>query len=84
MSIAHVVLSDIHLGARDSIMTHLTVHGEIADGPSEVMTAFANGMRETLSGVKPQLVLLGDALDLGLSPFGDEHRLPTKLRSQAP
>jgi Calcineurin-like phosphoesterase len=71
MSIAHVVLSDIHLGARDSIMTHLTVHDEIADGPSEVMKAFADGMRATLGGVKPQLVLLGDALDLGLSPFGD-------------
>lgn len=71
MSIAHVVLSDIHLGARDSIMTHLECHDEIADGPSEVMTAFANGMRETLKGVRPQLVLLGDALDLGLSPFGD-------------
>jgi len=71
MSIAHVVLSDIHLGARDSIMTHLTVHDEIAEGPSDVLTAFANGMRATLGNVRPQLVLLGDALDLGLSPFGD-------------
>ncbi|MEO1220801.1 MAG: metallophosphoesterase [Pseudomonadota bacterium] len=71
MSIAHVVLSDIHLGARDSIMTHLGGHEEIVDGPSEVMRAFANGMRTTLGDTKPQLVLLGDALDLGLSPFGD-------------
>lgn len=71
MSIAHIVLSDIHLGARDSIMTHLGGHEEIVDGPSEVMSAFASGMRATLGDTKPQLVLLGDALDLGLSPFGD-------------
>lgn len=71
MTIAYVVLSDIHLGARDSIMTHLGCHEEILDGPSEVMSAFADGMRATLGETKPQLVLLGDALDLGLSPFGD-------------
>jgi len=72
MSIAHVVLSDLHLGARDSLLTHVHGSGEIAEGPSEVLAAFANGMRETLADQrKPQLVLLGDALDLGLSPFGD-------------
>ena len=71
MSISHVVLSDIHMGARDSIMTHLGAHEEIADGPSQVLSAFTDGMRATLDGVQPQLVLLGDALDLGLSPFGD-------------
>ncbi len=72
MSIRHVVLSDCHLGARDSLLTHVHGSGEIADGPSEVLAAFANGMRETLKDQeKPQLVLLGDALDLGLSPFGD-------------
>ncbi len=72
MSIRHVVLSDLHLGARDSLLTHVHGSGEIADGPSEVLAAFANGMRETLADqARPQLVLLGDALDLGLSPFGD-------------
>ncbi len=72
MSIRHVVLSDLHLGARDSLLTHVHGSGEIADGPSEVLDAFANGMRETLTDQEnPQLVLLGDALDLGLSPFGD-------------
>ncbi|QUL36880.1 metallophosphoesterase [Erythrobacter sp. JK5] len=72
MSIRHVVLSDLHLGARDSLLTHVHGSGEIADGPCEVLAAFANGMRETLADQeKPQLVLLGDALDLGLSPFGD-------------
>ncbi len=72
MSIRHVVLSDLHLGARDSLLTHVHGSGEIADGPSEVLAAFANGLRETLADQeKPQLVLLGDALDLGLSPFGD-------------
>lgn len=72
MSIRHVVLSDLHLGARNSLLTHVHGSGEIADGPSEVLAAFANGMRETLANQeRPQLVLLGDALDLGLSPFGD-------------
>ena len=71
MSIRHVVLSDLHLGARDSLLTHVQGSGAIADGPSEVLSAFANGMSETLKGERPQLVLLGDALDLGLSPFGD-------------
>jgi hypothetical protein len=71
MSIRHVVLSDLHLGARDSLLTHVHASGEIADGPSEVLAAFAAGLRETLRHQRPQLVLLGDALDLGLSPFGD-------------
>ena len=72
MSIAQIVLSDLHLGARDSLLTHFHGGVEIADGPGEVLLSFAHGLRETLSdGEKPQLVLLGDALDLGLSPFGD-------------
>lgn len=71
MSIRHVVLSDCHLGARDSLLTHVDHDDAIADRPSDVLTAFANAMAETLRGEKPQLVLLGDALDLGLSPFGD-------------
>ncbi len=72
MSIRHIVLSDCHLGAHDSLLTHVHGNGVIADGPSEVLMAFANGLRETLGDQpKPQLVLLGDALDLGLSPFGD-------------
>ncbi|EAQ27872.1 hypothetical protein NAP1_09767 [Erythrobacter sp. NAP1] len=71
MSIRHVVLSDIHLGARDSLLTHVDVTGAIADGPSDVLRAFAATIGETMQGEKPQLVLLGDALDLGLSPFGD-------------
>ncbi|MEO0907308.1 MAG: metallophosphoesterase [Pseudomonadota bacterium] len=72
MSIRHIVLSDLHLGARDSLLTHVDGNGDIAEGPSHVLGAFANGLRETLADQdKPQLVLLGDALDLGLSPFGD-------------
>ena len=72
MSIAQIVLSDLHLGARDSLLTHVNAASEIIDGPSRVLSAFAEGLRATLRGdEKPQLVLLGDALDLGLSPFGD-------------
>lgn len=72
MTIRHVVLSDLHMGARDSLLTHVHADGIIAEGPSEVLAAFARGLRETLGDrPKPKLVLLGDALDLGLSPFGD-------------
>ena len=72
MSIAQIVLSDLHLGARDSLLTHVNAASEIIDGPSRVLSAFAEGLRATLrEDEKPQLVLLGDALDLGLSPFGD-------------
>lgn len=72
MSIRHVVLSDLHLGARDSLLTHVNAAGEVIAGPSRVMAGFAEGLRATLGeGERPQLVLLGDALDLGLSSFGD-------------
>lgn len=72
MTIAQIVLSDLHLGARDSLLTHVLGGGEIAREPSPVLAAFAAGLRATLGDrEKPQLVLLGDALDLGLSPFGD-------------
>lgn len=72
MSIAQIVLSDLHLGARDSLLTHVNAASEIIDGPSKVLSAFAEGLKATLrEDEKPQLVLLGDALDLGLSPFGD-------------
>ncbi len=72
MSIAQIVLSDLHLGARDSLLTHVNAASEIIEGPSRVLSAFAEGLRATLrEDEKPQLVLLGDALDLGLSPFGD-------------
>ncbi len=74
MSIRHVVLSDCHLGARESLLTHADARGAIAETPSGVLTGFADAMAETLKGAKPQLVLLGDALDLGLSPFGDVSR----------
>ena len=71
MSLRHQVISDIHLGARDSLLTHVDYSGAIAEGPSKVLQAFANSLRETLRDDRPQVVLLGDALDFGLSPFGD-------------
>jgi hypothetical protein len=72
MSIRYVILSDLHLGARDSLLTHVNAAHMVIAGPSRVLAAFARGLRATLGdGDRPQLVLLGDALDLGLSPFGD-------------
>ena len=48
MSIAQIVLSDLHLGARDSLLTHVNAASEIIDGPSRVLSAFAEGLRATL------------------------------------
>ena len=45
MSIAQIVLSDLHLGARDSLLAHVNGADEIADGPSEVLARFANALR---------------------------------------
>ena len=42
MSIAQIVLSDLHLGARDSLLTHVNAASEIIDGPSRVLSAFAD------------------------------------------
>ena len=36
MTIAQIVLSDLHLGARDSLLTHVLGGGEIAREPSPV------------------------------------------------
>lgn len=76
MSVRYVVVSDLHLGARESVLTHCDGQGKILDGPGPVMAAFGAALRQTLTALvegeeKVTLVLLGDALDLGLTPFGD-------------
>ena len=75
MSVRYLVLSDLHLGARESTLTHCDEQGEILHGPSDVMLDLGKAMLATLEtltkpGEQVQLVLLGDALDLGLTPFG--------------
>jgi hypothetical protein len=71
----YVCLSDLHLGARDSILTHIDAAGRVQSSPSDVLKSFAAAMRQTLAplsqGKLPTLVLMGDALDFGLSSTGD-------------
>ena len=77
MSLRTIVLSDLHLGADDSLLTHRE-GSHVVEEPGAVLARFGEAIRATargLGGGKPvQLVLMGDALDLGLSPFGDVSR----------
>jgi len=65
----------MHLGADYSVLTSMNAEG-VADllRPSTTLVAWARALRETvrrLSGPElPTLILLGDVLDLGQSPFG--------------
>lgn len=78
MTVRHVVLSDLHLGAKESLLTHLDHRGEVARDPSDVMCRLGEALRATVAplsdGEPVQLVLMGDALDLGLTPFGTVSR----------
>lgn len=71
----YVCLSDLHLGAAYSILTYADAQGRPDPGrPSDTQIAFGSAWREllaTMDGPPPTLVLLGDVLDMGLSPMGD-------------
>jgi UDP-2,3-diacylglucosamine pyrophosphatase LpxH len=71
--IRYVCISDLHLGADNSLLTRLGAKtGEVKpDQPSEVLTSLANCLRELVrhneGPVKPTLILNGDALELALA-----------------
>lgn len=71
----YVCLSDLHLGADYSLLTGR--HGGHADPgkPGKCLLALGAAVRPLLRQLPvdtpPTLVLLGDVLDLGLSPMGD-------------
>ncbi|OUM02560.1 metallophosphoesterase [Variovorax sp. JS1663] len=71
----YVCLSDLHLGAAYSTLTYADAQGRPDPGrPSDTQTAFGSALRALLSsmdGPPPTLILLGDVLDMGLSPMGD-------------
>jgi hypothetical protein len=71
----YVCLSDLHLGAAYSTLTYADAQGRPDPGrPSETQVAFGAALRQLLSamgGPPPTLILLGDVLDMGLSPMGD-------------
>jgi len=72
-----VCVSDLHLGAPDSVLTELHADGTVNAAVScATLRSFATALRATLTALRsegaplPTLVLLGDILDLGLSPMG--------------
>jgi Calcineurin-like phosphoesterase len=77
--IRYVIVSDLHFGAENSVLTALregpatsTDTGFRAEPqqPSPVLTGLVNGLRELTRGQDrpPELILAGDILDLALSP----------------
>ncbi|MEQ1586240.1 MAG: metallophosphoesterase [Cyclobacteriaceae bacterium] len=77
--IKYVCISDLHLGAPNSILTRLHPHivrGRLEPNPVEPtasLNAFAAALKEFLPALHdrddpPTLILLGDVLDLGFSP----------------
>ncbi|MBT2320974.1 hypothetical protein J7E62_01205 [Variovorax paradoxus] len=68
----YVCLSDLHLGAANSTLSDADAPGQ-PGRPGETLLAFGSALRQLLStmeGPPPTLVLLGDVLDMGLSPMG--------------
>lgn len=74
-ALRYLCLSDLHLGASMSLMTHVDGAGRVSpEQPGPTLTALAAALRATVAQLAgdqlPTLVLIGDALDLGLSTTG--------------
>lgn len=69
--IRYVCLSDLHLGAVNSVLTHLDEDGNHVDGPAPLLSAVLDGLRELVaasgSSKPPTLVLHGDLFELALT-----------------
>jgi hypothetical protein len=75
VQVTHVCISDLHAGALTSLLTPLTPGLEwtgVPDDVTDTATCFAQALNATLKPLlhetAPELVLLGDGLDLSLSP----------------
>ncbi len=72
--IRYIVVSDAHLGAANSILTHLEGATTRIDTrqPGPVMTLFVDCLRALVAGntgaTRPTLIAHGDLIDLALSP----------------
>lgn len=75
--IKYIVLTDLHLGAENSLMTNLVKGGYQTDTsqPSPVMKCLVDCLRQLLtineSGSKPKLILNGDLMELALTTMND-------------
>ena len=70
--IRYVILSDLHLGARNSVLTNFVESGSVDPrAPSDVMMSLFECLEALISendlGRKPTLVLGGDVLELALA-----------------
>lgn len=79
-ALRYLCLSDLHLGAAYSLLTHSDDQGHPdPTRPSATLVAFAQALRQTVATLQAAtpgqppvtLVLLGDVLDMGLSPLGE-------------
>ena len=67
--VRYVCLSDLHFGARGSLLTNVTASGEVdVDAASPALVALVDALRTLVaaneSSMPPTLVLAGDVLDL--------------------
>jgi len=74
-ALKYVCLSDLHLGAAYSILTGVAPDGRLdLARTSPSLASFGRALREQVSRLagdgRPTLILLGDVLDMGLSPTG--------------
>ena len=69
--IRYVCLSDLHLGAANSVLTHLDDAGERVAGPAPLLQGVLRGLRQLLEAsgttTPPTLVLHGDLFELALT-----------------
>jgi len=73
-ALRHVCISDLHLGADYSLLTGIDGTGHVApDQRCATLVALMDALAPTLAPLcddePPTLVLLGDVLDMGLSPL---------------
>ena len=69
-SIRYVCLSDLHLGAANSVLTRLRRDEADTHHPSPVLETLVEGLAELVAandGPRPTLVLAGDVLEMALS-----------------
>lgn len=74
-ALRYLCLSDLHLGAWNSVLTSHTDNKPDPTKPSKALRALGAALARLVPMLSPDkpptLVLLGDVLDLGLSPMGD-------------
>lgn len=74
-SVRWVCISDLHLGALNSLLTNVTGDGERVDGtaPSPVLSALCDCLRSLhrTGASPPELVVLGDLFELALTSLED-------------